>query len=376
MGFYTESGVYSAPGNGEALLAIISGTISPGSGGFENARVLIADGDNTECERFTDAINGMGCQNVSAVNDLATLKSTLAPADQACPADAIIPDLIIIDEQITQSLGSFIDAIRHGRIGSNPFVVIIVTTRSVEGRHITSLIRQGADDVIVKPITARTLGERIEYVAIHRRPFIVTSDYVGPDRRLDDDRPSTIDQLAVPNTLLQQITGEPTTDGGAGQTIKNAVEAIIGARLEQHAQSLGVLSHLVLEAHFDQQASEDNTAGSKQIRGWFRVMLSLLRDIQRIGEQLDNLAMVELARSLREQIQMIARHTGQISDMDVMLLKDLVEAVKMTIGLTALPNPDIINLAKTYQKHGQQPIAPQGPIVLPSMLPPGDSTDS
>ena len=105
-------------------------------------------------------------------------------------------------------------------------------------------------------------------------------------------------------------------------------------------------------------------------------MLSLLRDIQRIGEQLDNLAMVELARSLREQIQMIARHTGQISDMDIMLLKDLVEAVKMTIGLTALPNPDIINLAKTYQKHGQQPIAPQGPIVLPSMLPPGDSTDS
>lgn len=345
------------------VLAIISGTIGPGSGSFENARILIADSDAEECGRFTDAIQDMGCANVSAVNDLTTLKHILKGPETAGLRPSIIPDLIIIDEQISTSLGSFIDAIRHGRIGTNPFVVIIVTTRVAEARHISALIRQGADDVVVKPISSRTLSERIEYVAIHRRPFIVTSDYVGPDRRLDDDRPSTVDQLAVPNTLLQQMTGNPVTDGGAGETIRGAVEAIIGARLEQHAQSLGVLSHLVLEAHFNQPL--ENPAHDKQVRGWFRVMLSLMRDIQRIGHQLDNIAMVELARSLREQIQSLARRHDQLNDMDVMLLKDLVEAVKMTLGLIALPNPDITNLAKTYIKHGQQPIPPQGPLVVP-----------
>ena len=358
-------------------MAIISSPIGAGNATFGNAQIALAEHDSGERERLLDILRTMGCQQIRVCESLAALKSVLANDQSASPTDGFSPDLIIIDQQLPGTIGQFIDGLRHGRHGRNPFVSVIVTTTSTDSREISRLIRQGADDVVVKPISGRTLGERIEYVAVHRRPFIVTSDYVGPDRRLDDDRPSTIDQLDVPNTLLDQLSGTPGSEVGADTTIQNAVQSIVNARLEQHAQSLGVLSHLVLEAHFNDKG-EGGTLGlpgnppSQPMRTSLNIMLSLLRDIQRIGDQVKNLAMIELAKSLRQQIQMIARNRDGLNDGDIMLLKDLVEAVKMTIGVLALPNPDIHGLAKTYQKHGQQPQPPAGPLVIPKS---GDQSD-
>jgi len=356
-------------------LAIISSPLGPGTAAFGNAQILIAEKHGAEHDRLVATLQAMGCQHLKSCHDLAAVKESLGRSQSDQAATRFDPDLIIIDQQLSPHIGRFIDDVRHGRYGRNPFVSLIVTTTSTDNRDITRLIRQGADDVVVKPITARILGERIEYVAVHRRPFIVTSDYVGPDRRLDDERPSTVEQLEVPNTLLDQLSGAPGSEISADDTIKNAVQAIVNARLEQHAQSLGVLSHLVLEAHFSHagEASAPVAGGAAPVQSMstsLRIMLSLLRDIQRIGSQVNNLAMIELAKSLRQQIQAIARHRGDLAETDIMLLKDLVEAVKMTIGVIALPNPDIHGLAKTYQKHGQQPKPPSGPLVIPKK--PGD----
>ena len=343
-------------------VAIISSPIGPGTAAFGNAQILIAEQNGPERNRLIGILRDMGCEHLHACESLDSVKEKIGRA-VSDDHDGFSPDLIIIDQHLSPHIGRFIDDVRHGRYGRNPFVSLILTTTSTDSRDITRLIRQGADDVVVKPISGRLLGERIEYVAVHRRPFIVTSDYVGPDRRLDDDRPSTVDQLAVPNTLLDQLSGATASQGDTNTTIKDAVQAIVNARLEQHAQSLGVLSHLVLEAHFD--GGSDSAQKSQPMGTSLRIMLSLLRDIQRIGSQVKNIAMIELSRSLRQQIQGIARHRDGLTEADIMLLKDLVEAVKMTIGVIALPNPDIHGLAKTYQKHGQQPQPPAGPLVIP-----------
>ena len=362
-------------------MAIITSPLGPGTAAFGNAQILIAEKQGAEHERLVSTLRDMGCLHLKSCHDLEAVKRSIGRlhagglrGDAAAPP-SFSPDLIIIDQDLSPHIGRFIDDVRHGRYGRNPFVSLIVTTTSKDNRDIARLIRQGADDVVVKPVTARLLGERIEYVAVHRRPFIVTSDYVGPDRRLDHARPSTVEQLAVPNTLLDQLSGAPGSRISAEDTIKNAVQAIVNARLEQHAQSLGVLSHLVLEAYFsDGEARPGSMAVGAMpvpsIGTSLRIMLSLLRDIQRIGSQVNNLAMIELSKSLRQQIQIMARHRGKLSDSDIMLLKDLVEAVKMTIGVIALPNPDIHGLAKTYQKHGEQPKPPSGPLIIPKK--PGD----
>ncbi|MBV6633919.1 MAG: response regulator transcription factor [Alphaproteobacteria bacterium] len=359
-------------------MAIINGAIGPEYGNLQNAQIMIAEADASHRNALVWAFGELGCERITAFDELADLRKAMqGDAELADRADAdgdlTTPDLLVIADDFSDQSIKFIDAVRHGRVGRNPFVVVIVTTARADARHIAGLIRQGADDVVVQPITSKTLSERIEYVAIHRRPFVVTSNYVGPDRRQDDDRPSTISQLEVPNTLLQHLTGNPGSNVVADDHIRETVEAIIAARLEQHAQSLGVLSHLLIEAHLDGK----NSAGtnSMQMRAWFNVMLSLMRDIQRIGDQVDNIAMIELAKTLRQQIQTIARRWDSLEEQDLHLLRDLGEAVKMTIGLVALPNPDINNLARTYKKHGEQPIPPQGPLMVPKNGDKGESAD-
>jgi DNA-binding response OmpR family regulator len=335
----------------------MNGTIGPGPGTLSNARIAIAEGDDAHRTSLAETIRAIGCPNIHEFASLAELKQGMSSGE--CRA----PDLLILDQNLTSRIGDFIDALRHGRVGNNPFVVVIITCEPTDGRQITSLLRQGADDVVVKPISSRTLMERIEYVAVHRRPFIVTSNYVGPDRRIDDDRPTAAARFQVPNTLLQHLTGDHGSGVNAADSIRETVEAIVSARLEQHAQSLGVLSHLLLEAHFGRRAP---LSGSPlPARAWFNVMLSLLRDVQRIGNEVRNPALVELAKTLRQQIQTLARRHDSLHEQDVNLLKDLSEAVTMTIGMIELPNPDITGLARTYQKHGQQPKPPQGPIVVP-----------
>ncbi|MEM6904074.1 MAG: hypothetical protein AAF556_12620 [Pseudomonadota bacterium] len=359
-------------------MAIINGAIGPEYGNLQNAQILIAEADTTHRNALVWAFGELGCERITAFDDLAELRRGMqGDADIAARADAdgdlTAPDLLVIADDFSDRAIDFIDAVRHGRVGRNPFVVVIVTTGRPDARHIAGLIRQGADDVVVKPITSRTLSERIEYVAIHRRPFVVTSNYVGPDRRQDDDRPSTISQLEVPNTLLQHLTGNPGSTVGSTDRIRETVEAIIAARLEQHAQSLGVLSHLLIEAHFE---SKDRAgSNSVQMRAWFNVMLSLMRDIQRIGTQVNNIAMIELAKTLRQQMQTLARRRDNLEEQDVHLLRDLGEAVKVTIGLVSVPNPDINNLAKTYKKHGEQPVPPQGPLMVPKNAENNDAAD-
>ena len=53
-----------------------------------------------------------------------------------------------------------------------------------------------------------------------------------------------------------------------------------------------------------------------------------------------------------------------------------IVSILATATLFAQGYINATNLAKTYQKHGQQPIAPQGPIMLPPIQPPGEGTDS
>ncbi len=62
----------------------------------------------------------------------------------------------------------------------------------------------------------RLLGQRIEsHVERRKRGFVVTSDYVGPDRRKDLSRPSNVELFEPPNSLKMKakdrLSAEETT---------------------------------------------------------------------------------------------------------------------------------------------------------------------
>jgi len=110
------------------------------------------------------------------------------------------------------TLDAFADAIRRrppdlalcesqGAAGFNPFIVIIVTAWEKSAGLVTKVVNSGADDLLLRPFSTTLLGQRIEVHVERRKGFVVTSDYVGPDRRKDTGRPSNIEMFEPPNSL-------------------------------------------------------------------------------------------------------------------------------------------------------------------------------
>ena len=351
-------------------MAVMKGFWGTGPENLSRIRVVMVDENDQNRDNGMAALIGLGCDKA-----MVTGCGSMAEAEKIMRQEMV--DLLIIDHDPTPdatpaTLTQIIHRIRHGHLGINPFVIVIVTVSSRQIKDISKLLFIGADDVVIKPLNGKVLAERVEYNAVHRRPFVVTSNYIGPDRRADDDRPSDIPQFEVPNTLLYQMTGvDQLSDMNNKAKIRATIEAISNARLEQHAQSLAVLSHLIIETSLSRFDGGERSAPT---RSWLRVMLSLLRDVQRIGQNIDQHALAELACSLRQKIQQMIRRSRRanpaenasvskdigiaLMEVDILFLRDLVDAVTMTMGMLTVPNPDICMLARSYRRHNAHPQPP------------------
>ena len=69
------------------------------------------------------------------------------------------------------------------------FVPIIVMSGYTQLRLISAARDAGANLVVKKPVSPAALFDRITWVARTARPFIETSDYIGPDRRFKNIPP-------------------------------------------------------------------------------------------------------------------------------------------------------------------------------------------
>jgi DNA-binding response OmpR family regulator len=119
------------------------------------------------------------------------------------PIDLIVADIELPDGDLLK----LVKDIRHGRAGRNPFVVIMVTSWAMEADMVRSAIDAGVDDFLVNPISPQGLADRIRNIVEARKPFIVTSDYIGPERRRDPKRSSDIPYFNPPNTLREKELG-------------------------------------------------------------------------------------------------------------------------------------------------------------------------
>ena len=66
----------------------------------------------------------------------------------------------------------------------------------------------GADVLVAAPVSPALILDRIDSLVNNRKPFVVTSEYIGPDRRFLDDRKSEIELINVPNSLREKALGQ------------------------------------------------------------------------------------------------------------------------------------------------------------------------
>src|ERR1700749_821054 len=93
------------------------------------------------------------------------------------------PDILVAADDLDARMFEVIRAIRHFKICRNPFILITLMVRAENDEVVKKAILAGADDVMIKPVAPGKLLERVAHTVSNRSPFIVTTDYVGPERR-------------------------------------------------------------------------------------------------------------------------------------------------------------------------------------------------
>lgn len=233
------------------------------------------------------------------------------------------PDVMILDARMEgdgREVAALLKQLRFNRIGSNPFVNIIVTLWDPNQALVRAMVDAGCDDLLAKPISPGLIIERINILATHRKPFVVTSDYIGPDRRKDPGRGAEIPQIAVPNTLQSKAGGKPVPPVEIQKMIEEAQAQINDQKLKRNAFQICFLVGLVLPVLRSGTLTAETPSQLDRLLG-------TAADIQERMEGTEYGHVAELCGTLIQVVVQLREHMAAPSQKDIDLLEPLSHAV-------------------------------------------------
>lgn len=204
---------------------------------YENIRVVLAEPSAHLRSEIVDLMKGQGFKNVNATGNLAGVMNAVESGEV---------DLLIGDTKLPEGdLSDVIHQIRHGKVGHNPFIVAITLLSSSDTTLVHKVMESGTDQIIVKPFNTREIVGHIENLTHARKAFVVTTDYIGPNRRRQV-RPGTqeIPLIAVPNPLRSRMTGQ-ITEHSLKRSIQSAQKIINEQKVIRHAFQIGWLMNQI-----------------------------------------------------------------------------------------------------------------------------------
>lgn len=166
---------------------------------YNFAEILVCDPVVSNRAATRAALHALGFRHIAVVGSLGDLSEAL---------DRQPPDLVVCEAQAGEDeLCRVIRELRRGDRGSNPFVVVIATAWATNSMLTMKLSDAGADDLLLRPFSAKSLDHRIQTHVMHRKPFVVTPDYIGPERRTGADRAPGTTVFDAPNSLKTKMAG-------------------------------------------------------------------------------------------------------------------------------------------------------------------------
>lgn len=207
---------------------------------YDLASVALYDPVALNRNATRNVLYALGFREIDSFATLDDLKRAASTRD----FDLIVAEAARTDDPICD----FVSGIRRDAYGANPFLVIVVTTWIAASPSVRSVLDSGADDLLTRPFSTNVLGERIRTLVQARKNFVVTSDYVGPDRRKDATRDSNARLIPVANSLRMKAV-----DGLSGYEAQQAMlESVASARgvvnlerMRRAAFQIGVIAGFV-----------------------------------------------------------------------------------------------------------------------------------
>ncbi|MBO6728169.1 MAG: response regulator receiver protein [Maricaulis sp.] len=229
---------------------------------YARAPVLLFDPVHANQRTTRYALFEIGFRQIECVSTLEDLKAGITDVN---------PLMIVAESSATDAdVFRIVRSIRRSELGNNPFVVILLTTWGRDTGHIRKAIECGADDLIVRPFSTMFAEERVRTLIKGRKQFIVTSDYIGPDRRKNNDRSSSAQALEVPNLLQAVVEGDTEALSRGSQWIQEAKSTVSAERIRRGAMRIVVGVELYLGGTKDGSSAkldiDDMAKTSRELR--------------------------------------------------------------------------------------------------------------
>lgn len=186
---------------------------------YAEANVLLFDQKRAVRVQTRSILNTLGFKKFIEFHDLMEARGALS--NQRL-------DLIILSIETTDcGVLQLVDDIRRQRCGLDPFIPILLTAWDCELNVLQPVVESGADDVLLHPFSTAQMGERVDILVRNRKPFVVTEDYLGPDRRTNAEIGKGPPPIIVPNALQARVQGVAE----AGPTAARIEETLSELRL-------------------------------------------------------------------------------------------------------------------------------------------------
>ena len=232
-------------------------------------------------------------------------------------------DLLICDAELSDGDPcALIHDIRHHNVGNNPFIVTIALIDVPDRELVMRIMGSGADDVLLKPVSAAKLMERVENLIHKRKRFVVTTDYIGPNRR-DGGRGEgeDIPEIDVPNPVKVKAEGRADDE-----TLQRAIDAVTGVlneqKIERHAHQISYLVEHIIPRY------QDGKTTDPEVRIELERLQLVSEDISRRMQGTSYAHVGDLCQSMVTVAKAVREKAMEPNSKDLQLMPELARAIK------------------------------------------------
>lgn len=244
-----------------------------------------------------------------------------------------MPSLIILDVDVPeQDACDLISSIRRKGLGEDPYIPVMGMAWNLEKELITKVVNAGFDVFVAKPFSTAQISDNIERLALKRRPFVVTSDYTGPDRHNDPTRENKIPNFNVPNAL-KSIAVDGLKKADHWRSVATMNDKISQQRLHQLASDINMIVEMIVPDLESKQVDADTVKNLDRL-------LELLKSTRFYIVKKEQADISDLCVPFYSTVKSLLSATDDINAGDIRKLKPMSDAITAGLCKAEVENED------------------------------------
>ncbi len=146
---------------------------------YDLLKILLVDDNHYMRVLLAEILRAIGVQRIYEANDGAEALQMMRDRE----VDVVMTDLSM--EPLDGI--DFVRLLRNSPDSPNQMAPVIMVTGHSTFARVNEARDAGVSEFMVKPLTARSVIERLNQAIEYPRPFVRSDDYFGPDRRRRND---------------------------------------------------------------------------------------------------------------------------------------------------------------------------------------------